>query len=150
MLKPPKFNIEESNIALLGSDLEKKTKKAAAETEEAWKGSGTKVGLQIWRIEKFHVVAWPVERYGKFFTGDCYIILRTYKKDPDKEKLSHDVHFWIGEQSTQDEYGTAAYKTVELDDHLDGDAAQHRELQGYESELFVSYFKKNRILRRRN
>ena len=30
-------------------------------------------------------------------------------------QLLHDVHFWIGEQSTQDEYGTAAYKTVELD-----------------------------------
>jgi len=40
----------------------------------------------------------------------------------------------------QDEYGTAAYKTVELDTYLDDKPIQHREVEGYESELFVSYF----------
>jgi len=146
MLKPRKFDIEDSNIANLGSDLEKKVKKAAAETEDAWKGAGQKIGIQIWRIEKFHVVAWPEEHYGKFYTGDSYIVLRTFKKDPISEKLSFDVHFWIGSKSTQDEYGTAAYKTVELDDYLNGDPVQHREIQGYESELFLSYFKKVEFL----
>lgn len=31
------------------------------------------------------------------------------------QELKYDLHFWIGADSTQDEYGTAAYKTVELD-----------------------------------
>ena len=51
-----------------------------------------------------------------------------YQADPDKPKLSYDVHFWIGRHSSQDEYGTAAYKTVELDDKLGGRAVQHREV----------------------
>ena len=42
--------------------------------------------------------------------------------------------------SWQDEYGTAAYKTVELDTFLDDKAVQHREVQGHESETFLDYF----------
>lgn len=144
----------------------------------------------------FKVKDWPKEDYGKFFSGDSYIILNTYKdKESDEVRLSvrlmviisdykitklikfywcfdhfqsivdakflcynsqwmqhqflfetkpihywltiewnpyflhlfkflyyhfelqllYDVHFWIGKESSQDEYGTAAYKTVELD-----------------------------------
>lgn len=43
-------------------------------------------------------------------------MLQTYKVTPDSEELSYDLHFWLGEETTQDEAGTAAYKTVELDD----------------------------------
>jgi len=146
MIKAKKFSIEDSNIANLGTELEKNVKHAAAEKENAWKQAGLQVGIEIWRIEKFHVVPWPKEQYGKFYSGDCYIVLRTYKKTPDAEKFSYDVHFWIGLNSTQDEYGTAAYKTVELDDHLHSAAVQHREIQGSETELFLTYFPKIQFL----
>lgn len=128
-------------MALFGSDVEKKVKGDASKTEPAWVGAGLKVGLQIWRIVNFKVTHWPKEDYGKFFSGDSYIVLNTYKPKPNSEELAYDVHFWIGSQSTQDEYGTAAYKTVELDIYLGDKPVQHREVQGHESNLFKSYFK---------
>jgi len=56
------------------------------------------------------------------------------------KQLHHDLHFWLGAESTQDEMGTAAYKTVELDDFLGRDAPQYREVQGYETPRFHTYF----------
>ncbi len=139
---------QDTNLSLFGSDIEKKCKEAAANSEPQWDGAGIKAGLQIWRIEQFRVKPWPTSKYGKFHEGDSYIILNTYVKDPavNPDKLAWDVHFWIGSESTQDEYGTAAYKTVELDDKLGGQAVQHREVQEAESELFLGYFGGKQIM----
>jgi len=140
-LKQKTYNVADSNIANLGSDLEKNVRQAAAGKEDAWKNAGKKVGLEVWRIEKFQVVSWPKEQYGQFFSGDSYIVLHTYKKKPDSDALAWNVHFWLGKFTTQDEAGTAAYKTVELDDFLNGAPVQYREVQEHESSLFLSYFK---------
>jgi len=140
MIKAKEYNLADSNIANLGSDLDKKVRVAAAQTEKAWSNAGKEVGLQIWRIEKFTVQSVPKDTYGTFYSGDSYIVLNTYKKK-DAPKILWDVHFWLGKFTSQDEAGTAAYKTVELDDLLGGDPVQHREVQGHESDLFLTYFK---------
>jgi len=144
MLKATKFNIADSNIANLGSELETKVREAASNCEAAWSEAGKSVGCKIWRIEDFNVVSWPEEQYGTFYSGDSYIVLNTYEKN---DSLAWDVHFWLGEYTTLDEAGTAAYKTVELDDHLGGAPIQHREVCGHESGLFLSYFKSKNGLR---
>lgn len=35
------------------------------------------------------------------------IHFQTYKKTPDAQTLSFDLHFWLGENTSQDEAGTA-------------------------------------------
>jgi len=146
MQKKETFNFEDSNIALLNSKLHKDVRLAAAKTEAAWQGCGQAPGIQIWRIEKFQVKAWDKKNYGKFCTGDSYIVLYTYRaKDvegKDTDKLKYNVHFWLGSETSQDEAGTAAYKTVELDDYLGDIPVQYREVQGWESAEFRSLFPK--------
>jgi len=147
MSKKVELKIEDSNIANLGSELEKKVKLEASQHEEAWKGAGKELGLQIWRVEQFKIKHVAKETYGSFYSGDSYILLHTYKPKPDSPALAWDVHFWLGKYTTQDEAGTSAYKTVELDDYLGGAPVQYREVQGYESTRFLSYFPKGiRIL----
>lgn len=55
--------------------------------------------------------------------------------------MLYDIHYWIGKDSSQDEQGSAAIYTIQLDDFLGGGPVQHREVQGYESESFKGYFK---------
>ncbi|KAB2037541.1 hypothetical protein ES319_D03G082600v1 [Gossypium barbadense] len=107
--------------------------------DSAFQGVGQKPGTEIWRIENFQPVPLPKSDYGKFYLGDSYIVLQT---TPSKGgSYLYDIHFWIGKDTSQDEAGTAAIKTVELDAVLGGRAVQHRELQGHESDKFLSYFK---------
>lgn len=146
MIKAKEYFWQDSNLALFGSSQERQVKKESAVAEPAWKGTGQKVGIKIWRIMNFKVTDWPVEDYGKFYSGDSYIILHTYKPDPTSDELALDVYFWIGSESTQDEYGTAAYKTVELDTYHDDKAVQHREVQGYESDAFKHLFPKGLVI----
>lgn len=66
-----------------------------------WKGAGSKPGLEIWRVENkrtendtpdFGVNRWPKKDYGKFYSGDSYIVLNTYKKiDPLTKKLTNEL-----------------------------------------------------------
>jgi gelsolin len=127
-------------VPKVGSDLDHKIKTAAADGEPQWDNIGQSSGVYVWRIEQFRVVAWPQDQYGSFYSGDSYVVLNSYYKEGNEDKLYHDLHIWIGANSSQDEYGTAAYKMVEADEHLGGVAVQHREVQGHESSLFVSYF----------
>ncbi|KAK9055494.1 hypothetical protein SSX86_026577 [Deinandra increscens subsp. villosa] len=112
---------------------------SAKTLEPAFQGAGQRVGTEIWRIENFQPVPLPKSDYGKFYSGDSYIVLQTTSGKGGA--YFYDIHFWLGKDTSQDEAGTAAIKTVELDAILGGRAVQYREPQGHESDKFLSYFK---------
>ncbi|KAM0931056.1 hypothetical protein ACQ4PT_000560 [Festuca glaucescens] len=105
----------------------------------AFRGAGQKEGLEVWRIEDFKPVPIPSSSHGIFFMGDSYIILKTTALK--NGSLRHDIHYWVGRDTSQDEAGTAAILTIELDAALGGRAVQYREVQGNETEKFLSYFR---------
>ncbi|KAF2475040.1 gelsolin repeat-containing protein [Lindgomyces ingoldianus] len=147
LVHPKEYDWRDSNVELINSSIDHKIKYQSATTEPAWNNGiiGIEPGLFVWRIEDFEVVPWPKEKYGQFHEGDSYIILHTEKEG--KNKMIHDIFFYLGSHTTQDEAGAAAYKTVELDEYLHGTATQYRELQNNTSDDFLALFPKIKILR---
>ncbi|QKF94584.1 villin/gelsolin repeat protein [Fadolivirus algeromassiliense] len=128
-----------TNLELFGTEFERKIKEESSKHEPVWKNININdPKLHIWRVEQFKLVPVNENLYGTFYEGDSYVILNIYKNSNDS--LCYNIHFWLGGHSSQDEIGVAAYKTVELDTYLNDKAIQYREVQGFESDLFRSYF----------
>jgi len=109
------------------------------ESDPAFDGAGKDAGLESWRVENKLMVRQPNETHGKLYSGDSYIFLST--KVTTAGGFSWDIFFWLGSDSSTDEIGIAAYKTVELDDAIGGGPVQHRECQGHESGQFMALFR---------
>ena len=129
--------LEDTNMALFGTDIEKNLRYKNAENEPEWHKIAKEPCLKIWRIEKFCVVPWPEKMYGTFYNGDSFIILHVKKIN---ESLDYTAYMWVGKQSTKDETGTAAYKIVELDDFFHGGIDLCYEAQDNESKDFRNLF----------
>lgn len=107
-----------TNLAGIGSDDDKDLREKAAESEGEFAAAGEAPGLEIWRIEKFQPEKLePRAGNLSLYSGDCYIVLSTTRKH-DSDALDWQLHYWIGKDCSQDESGSAAYFTVNLDDML--------------------------------
>uniref|UniRef100_A0A8C5AIE7 Gelsolin n=1 Tax=Gadus morhua TaxID=8049 RepID=A0A8C5AIE7_GADMO len=101
--------------------------------------AGKQSGLQVWRVEDMDLVPVPPSKYGSFYSGDAYLVLKTVKQR--SSGLQYDLHFWQGKDCSQDESGSAAIFVVQMDDYLGGRPVQYRDIQGHESSTFTGYFK---------
>jgi len=99
---------------------------------------GQEPGLEIWRVEDYKLNPIPKALHGSFYTGDSYLILHTSKAA--SGKLVFNLHFWIGSESSQDEYGAAAIIAAQMDEAKNDEPVQFREVEGVESAVMASYF----------
>jgi len=107
--------------------------------DDAFLGVGDRPGLEIWCIMGTSVVPIAKSLHGRFYTGNCYIILST---DELKSRVRrHNVHYWVGKEAKEEHCVIASDKAVELDAALGSQAVQYREMQGEESDEFLSYFR---------
>lgn len=95
-------------------------------------------GIVCYEIEKF--LPNPVDAVlnGKFYEGDCYIILKTYIDD--SNSLNWQIYFWIGSKSTLDKQACAAMHAVNLRNLLGATCRTQREEQNDESDEFLDLF----------
>lgn len=129
--------LEGTNMENYGGKDHRAKQQAIAMNQKEWKNAGKEVGVEVWRIEKFKVVP-QTDFNSEFYNGDSYIVLNTYEEENEKK---YNVHFWLGAETSQDEAGAAAIKTVELDDLLGDLPVQYREVQGAETKLFKDCFR---------
>ncbi|KAM9712341.1 villin-1 isoform 2-T2 [Menidia menidia] len=143
----PKYQwSKETSRSSLRQTQDKFSKMMNDDNQDAFRNVSRKPGLQIWTINDMKMVPVPARAYGNFFEGDCYIILNISQSRG--SVLSIDIHNWIGNSSSQDEQGAAAIYVTQLDEHLGGSPVQHREVHGYESPKFKSYFKSGLIYKK--
>jgi len=131
--------LADTNMENYGGKEHRDKQRALAEKQPEWFGCGQEPGVEVWRINKFRVEKEDPTEFGTFYSGDSYIVLNSYNEE-NKDNLLYNVHFWLGENTTQDEAGTAAIKTVELDDLLGDLPVQYREVQGHETKGFSGLF----------
>ncbi|XP_067629207.1 protein flightless-1 isoform X7 [Eurosta solidaginis] len=101
------------------------------------KDDGQLPGLTIWEIENFLPNKIEEAAHGKFYEGDCYIVLKTFFDDIGQ--LGWEIYFWIGNQATLDKRACAAIHAVNLRNFLGARCRTIREEQREESEEFWRY-----------
>jgi len=64
----------------------------------AGEAEGSIPGIVCYEIEKFLPSPVDVALNGKFYEGDCYVVLKTFIDDTNS--LNWSIYFWIGSQAT--------------------------------------------------
>ncbi|KAH0854589.1 hypothetical protein HID58_063690 [Brassica napus] len=96
-------------------------------------------GLEVWCIFNNQLISIPKSSFGRFHSGNAYLLLSTALRKIGSPQ--YDIHYWLGHDATEVDSVLASDKALELDAALGCCTVQYREVQGQETEKFLSYFK---------
>nr|XP_043611110.1 villin-3-like [Erigeron canadensis] len=94
--------------------------------------------LEVWSIDGGAKTPVASEDVGKFYSGDCYIVLYSYHSREKKEDFY--LCYWIGKDSTEEDQNTAAKLTTSMFNSLKGRPVQGRVYQDKEPPQFIAIF----------
>jgi hypothetical protein len=101
--------------------------------------------LEVWCVDGNAKTALPKEDIGKFYSGDCYIILYAYNSGDKKEEYY--LSYWIGKDSLADDQAMASQLANTMWNSLKGRPVLGRIYQGKEPPQFVALFQPMVILK---
>ncbi|KAK7305383.1 hypothetical protein VNO77_43288 [Canavalia gladiata] len=107
--------------------------------DSVFQTAGANPGLDVWCIENQRLVSVSKSSHGKFYTGSAYLVLNAIF--PKIGPPQYDIHYWLGNEAKKVDSSLASDKALELDAALGSCSVQYREIQGQESQKFLSYFK---------
>ncbi|XP_038707097.1 villin-1 [Tripterygium wilfordii] len=109
------------------------------DTDPVFQGAGAKAGLEIWCVDKHQLASVQKSFHGKFYSGSAYVVLNTVTQTNGPPQ--YNIHYWLGNGANKVDSALASDKALELDSALGSCAVQYREVQGQETEKFLSYFR---------
>ncbi|KAI8562279.1 hypothetical protein RHMOL_Rhmol03G0022600 [Rhododendron molle] len=101
--------------------------------------------IEVWRIDGSAKTPVPMEDIGKFYSGDCYIVLYTYHSGDKKEDFY--LCCWIGKDSIEEDQKMAARLATNMFNSLKGRPVQGCIFQGKEPPQFIAIFQPMVVLK---
>ncbi|XP_029850864.2 protein flightless-1 [Ixodes scapularis] len=99
---------------------------------------GQMPGIFVWEIDNFLPNPLDESLLGKFYEGDCYIVLKTFVEET--QNLDWLIYYWIGSETTLDKKACSAIHAVNLRNFLGANCRTVREEQADESGEFLALF----------
>lgn len=99
--------------------------------------------VKIWRVDGVKRVNLPKEKYGHFYSQDCYVLLYTFSV---LRKDEYIIFYWMGAQASVEDRETTLLLARFMEESLEGAPVQVRVIEGQEPPFFRRLFRGSMIV----